>query len=848
MKSNISSKIIPEQKETKTESDENKSELKGNKNNSQISQEKDKLISEEKVIPTENVILNSEFKNIEPIDLKDEKFHFSPEQFPSNIIKGNSDWENCLEKIEFSNFDLDDYLKDCIEDLENFSSFITFEDLIVDSRYTFKLLMKSLQKIINFNYFYVKFSVPKLKSNMNEEKKMKKKTDFEDKKSLFLDKLYNRTSNIKNDKIINIDDSDSITKKSISSSNEKKSKNHQSSNKINKTESKIEEYENMKSILSIINFKANTEEEDLVDGKSYEIKVKKYFQTVLEICSEKSYSVYSNSSKPIQGFYKFYENLQKEVKEKLNIYGNSNDYSEYNKLEFDLMVNNVNGKVIKKIIDIFKSSIIAKKWEENEEEYQILGEIAKNILNQSIDKFKQIKKIVDILSIDKILNKELLNNSNELANNLINEYSNLKLDVSEKKFLFIFTDGCFLELKKAILFEEKELNKSQNYNDVKIKTLFPLINKQRYVKNMIYLNKIIELLNESGIPYIIFYVGEELNNKIEKTLINHIKKNNNKSEYNNLIIKLQNNEKLISNNISQSFIIKTINQKLKELNKNKIFDIIKSIVSTIPSNNINKYYQILVENIIDNKNENNDKLIFLIFIISDESFPRFEDMINDYNKYFSFILFKLITTKKDNFNKEYNDYIKNKNLKIFKTIIFSDENEFNTIVKDYIENDFIFENILEMINFNPISIVIKSILHLKVKNYIFSHFLHFTEEKYLNIKNLHKKIIYDLNQMKDFMPIKIKNSNNDDIFIKELSNCIYSNKEEYMKLIESKSNEILKEIKKTVGKEIYDYLIIKKEKLIIEKIKKNLQKIIEHISCFSIYEKLFLKYFEYHYF
>jgi hypothetical protein len=679
---------------------------------------------------------------------------------------------------------------------------------------------------------------------MIQEKKMKKKTDFEDKKSLFLDKLYYRTSNIKNDKIINIDDSDSITKKSISSSNEKKSKNHQSSNKINKTESKIEEYENMKSILSIINFKANTEEEDLVDGKSYEIKVKKYFQTVLEICSEKSYSVYSNSSKPIQGFYKFYENLQKEVKEKLNIYGNSNDYSEYNKLEFDLMVNNVNGKVIKKIIDIFKSSIIAKKWEENEEEYQILGEIAKNILNQSIDKFKQIKKIVDILSIDKILNKELLNNSNELANNLINEYSNLKLDVSEKKFLFIFTDGCFLELKKAILFEEKELNKSQNYNDVKIKTLFPLINKQRYVKNMIYLKKIIELLNESGIPYIIFYVGEELNNKIEKTLINHIKKNNNKSEYNNLIIKLQNNEKLISNNISQSFIIKTINQKLKELNKNKIFDIIKSIVSTIPSNNINNYHNFLVENIIDNKNENNDKLIFLIFIISDESFPRFEDIINDYNKYFSFILFKLITTKKDNFNKEYNDYIKNKNLKIFKTIIFSDENEFNTIVKDYIENDFIFENILEMINFNPISIVIKSIFRLKVKNYIFSHFLHFTEEKYLNIKNLHKKVIYDLNQMKEFMPVKIKNSNNDEILIKELYNCIYYNKEEYMKLIESKSNEILKEIKQTVGVEICNYLIIKKEKLIIEKIKKNLQKIIEHISCFSIYEKLFLEYFE----
>ena len=93
------------------------------------------------------------------------------------------------------------------------------------------------------------------------------------------------------------------------------------------------------------------------------------------------------------------------------------------------------------------------------------------------------------------------------------------------------------------------------------------------------------------------------------------------------------------------------------------------------------------------------------------------------------------------------------------------------------------------------------------------------------------------------MPISIKNSNNDEIFKKELYNCIYYNKEEYMKLIKRKSNEILTEIKKTVGEGIYDYLITKKEELIREKIYKNLQKIIEHISCFSIYEKLFLEYF-----
>jgi len=55
------------------------------------------------------------------------------------------------------------------------------------------------------------------------------------------------------------------------------------------TSSKLEEYKamNYDSIISIINNYANIEEENLVEGKSYETKVRKYFQAVLDICSEK---------------------------------------------------------------------------------------------------------------------------------------------------------------------------------------------------------------------------------------------------------------------------------------------------------------------------------------------------------------------------------------------------------------------------------------------------------------------------------------------------------------------------------------------------------------------------------
>jgi hypothetical protein len=255
---------------------------------------------------------------------------------------------------------------------------------------------------------------------------------------------------------------------------------------------------NFDNILSIINNNANSEELELIERKNFESKVRKYFQVVIDISSDKSLSVYKNSGTSIQGLYKYYEDLLEK-------------------------------KAIEKIITVFKNNIIAKNWKENSNDdiqYQIVEEIAKNILNQSIDKFKQIKKIMDVLLIEKYLNLKNINDlNNSFMSEIIKEYYELQLNITKNKFIFLFSDGSFIELKKSLLFNETEIINS-NGGDLlsfEIKHIYPLKNKKRYCKNIIYFKKIIESLNKSNLPYIIFYIGEELNNGIERILINYIK-------------------------------------------------------------------------------------------------------------------------------------------------------------------------------------------------------------------------------------------------------------------------------------------------------------------------------------
>ena len=129
-------------------------------------------------------------------------------------------------------------------------------------------------------------------------------------------------------------------------------------------------------------------------------------------------------------------------------------------------------------------------------------------------------------------------------------------------------------------------------------------------------------------------------------------------------------------------------------------------------------------------------------------------------------------------------------------------------------------------------------------NYMLSHFRHFNEEKYLNSKIMHKKIMYDIQQIEIFFPIKYSKSNiKDEIFIDKIKDCLFK-WDHYETLINSTSEEIFNIIKETLGNHLYDYLILKRENEMKKLINEKLSKITEHISCFYVYEYFYLEYLQ----
>ena len=918
-------------------------------------------IFEEKRDEIENVQKQDEFREISQDKLA-EDFDFFPEE--SKRRKNLFIVEETIEEIKKeknNDNDLDEYIKDCIENLEEYSSIFSFEDLIYDPEYTLKCFMKSLKKIINFHSFYTKFTIPKekIEQKQDEEKAQKsgngvndnthnskrnKKRNIES-KNLTKDKNQNKenkdlitedkkdteqkieekieqknegeknvaqnnegqqdnktenkenlnnslTNNInnsfsqknnrkKNRNILEKNKTDFIFKLSIKEKNnssqsekqlksisqkdkseegtqfnfsssensKKKSKfmiNEKSDTLKDETLSRLEEYKlmNYDNILSIINNNANIEEVELIEGKNYESKVRKYFQVVLDICSDKLLSVHKNSGTTIQGLYKYYEDFinKNKIEKNSNISGASNRKKEYNILEFDLMVDNVGKNVIKKIVDVFKSNIIAKNWDENntdKAQYQIVGEVAKNILNQSIDKYKQIGKIIDILLIEQYLSsKEIMELDNSFVNEIIKEYNSLKLNINQNKFIFIFTDGSFIELKQSLLFKEFELDTVNNdYLSIDIKSLFPIKNKKRYCKNIMYLKKIIQCLNKSGFPYIIFYLGDEINNGTERILLNYIKNKKDNNKYNSIISKIEENEKLISKNISQSFFIKTINKRLSLINKDQIFKIIQNIING-PSVSCWKYFDFIAQNLIERK-ETKDKYYILFIVESGLKIPsQFENIIKDFNNKNYLIRIEILSSNKEELSKNYSKYNNKKVIKLFIFIQFKED-------KDYIK-EFGIEGIeakdikiIDYENYLTINFVemngdlIKEI----IVKYILSNFSHFSEEKYLNLDIFHKKIIFDIKNLENILPIKSKKINEDKILVEKIRNIF--NELVSDDIIKKNSEYILDLIKECIGEKLNEYLLKTREEYIKHILNRNLKRISEHIFCFSIYDKFF---------
>jgi hypothetical protein len=143
------------------------------------------------------------------------------------------------------------------------------------------------------------------------------------------------------------------------------------------------------------------------------------------------------------------------------------------------------------MVENFKPNIISfniKNLEDNKS-YEAIGEVAQNILNQAIDKKTQISKYIDIILIDSIL-REKLGTNNEFFKN----YEKLNLSMNDK-LIIIFTNGSYVKLLKSF----KEIKNVKNIN-------VDNYHNERDIKNIKNLKVMIEIMEKSGISYIIFYL------------------------------------------------------------------------------------------------------------------------------------------------------------------------------------------------------------------------------------------------------------------------------------------------------------------------------------------------------
>ena len=148
-------------------------------------------------------------------------------------------------------------------------------------------------------------------------------------------------------------------------------------------------------------------EEIILDGKDYESKVRTYFKIMLDYCSDQNLKIESNNGCSLEFMYKLYKKLINKENKKVDerITGNEKIYPT---AEFDLLIKDVKKSTILNIVEKFEGNIIGKNNLNNldeKKEYQIIGEVAKDILHQSPDKIKQISKYIDIILINAILKK-----------------------------------------------------------------------------------------------------------------------------------------------------------------------------------------------------------------------------------------------------------------------------------------------------------------------------------------------------------------------------------------------------------------------------------------------------------
>ena len=472
----------------------------------------------------------------------------------------------------------DKFINDYDSEIIKLLSVENINEIISSPKYISKILLKKIKRILSLEEFKINFKSDKKTKKMDrknntkqkdskivindginlenknsqiEGQKLKKEIETGEEKKEELNKIQDKEKQHQNE--IKIEDKSKIENEMVESKNENNSRitlslNSSDINSVSLSTTQItftEEKEKNQKDFFIQNFKKviNSDAEDILNGKDFESKIKSYLKILFDYCSEQDLKVESNPGNSISFIYKLYEKLILKNVEIRNdkIRGNEKNCPS---AEFDVLIKNVTKDTILNFIKKFEGNIVGcsniNKLKENKS-YQIIGEVAINILHQSPDKIKQISKYIDIILINEILKKRKIENIQDIKKG----FDTLNLNFDEEKILMIISNGSYIKLLKAY-------NMGCNIDE-------SISLNEREKKNIKYFQKIIQLLNDSGIPYIIFFMPSDLNNKLDNYLISHIKTK--MTEKDKLKI-INDHEKQISDNLYLTYYIKSFEKEI----------------------------------------------------------------------------------------------------------------------------------------------------------------------------------------------------------------------------------------------------------------------------------------------
>ena len=484
---------------------------------------------------------NDEFKKIyeelRKESLKDDKVNLNFENIVLDETLNTLKYEDFFEDKEFEN------------DLINFISTYNRTNLINSPIYQKQKALIYFKDFISFQKILFKFKVQTEKEKQNDLKINSCLTIHPEKNvilNLSQDISINdglkmeekiienkQNSSIENDKLNKNSTEDKKVNNSQGSDKNKNTENSFYSNKSRSFQSKSKKKEKQKD-KDESNFNIETIEKS--DGKSYEENSIDFIKYAL---------LFSSLEKKVSNPEHLPLNFNDELLKKPEIDKNNLQPS----IKLDLVVNNLSKKELEELITNLKNNIFLKEKLNlekyaNEQNFDLLIEVAKNYFSQSQDKFQQLYSYIALI---KVMNLMKDSNDDELKKKYKDNCNRLKVSENNEKIFILITDGSYHLLSQIIKFSEKnkyENIKAQNdieekeysfdYNDKVDKVLSNLIentslskifSKIKNNRNIPNLNRFLNILSEfekNDVPHCIIYYEDDIKISIDNQIVNEL--------------------------------------------------------------------------------------------------------------------------------------------------------------------------------------------------------------------------------------------------------------------------------------------------------------------------------------